>query len=90
MAEREDWLAWDNSMKTHIDQIEVRWKNDAVLAMEKQAKFNQGQNEFNDLVAVAIEDINRTNQRNTGLIFLGYCLGILNFIVAIIAFRTNG
>jgi hypothetical protein len=46
--------------------------------------------EFNDLVAVAIEDINRTQQRNTGLIFLSYCLGTLNFIVALLAFKLNG
>jgi hypothetical protein len=90
MAEREDWLAWDNSMKSHIDQIEVKWKNDAVRALEQQAKINSTMREFNDLVAVAVEDSNRIHQRNTGLIFLCYCLGILNFIVALLAFKLNG
>lgn len=89
MAEREDWISWDNSMKSYIDQVEVKWKNDAVMALEQQNIINKQQREFDDLVRVAIEEHHAEHQRTKALIGICYCLLFINFVVGFIAFTTG-
>ena len=85
MVDRQDWVAWDNSMKAHIDQVEVKWKNDALLAMERQAEVNRSIHSFNDTVVVAVEDLYNEQRTTKRMIALCGVLMALNFIVGTIA-----
>ena len=87
MADREDWVSWDNSMKAHIDQVHVAWQNEAVQAMEQQNRINKAQNEFNDLVRVAIEEAYQEHKRTKALIGIAYCLFAIDLCVGLIAFQ---
>jgi hypothetical protein len=86
-AEKEDWINWDNSMKSHIDQVEVKWKNDTIVALEQQLIINKKQNEFNDLVRVAIEEHHAEHRRTKTLIGITFCLFIIDLCVGLIAFQ---
>lgn len=86
MADRQDWIDWDNSMKSHIDQIEIKWKNDAVLAIEKQQEINRAIHSFNDTVIVAIEEIYKEQRLNRRMIALCGVLFTLNIVLGFVAF----
>ena len=86
MVERHDWVEWDNSMKSHIDQIEVKWKNDVVIALEQAAVIERKQTEFNDLVIVAVEESMNEHKRTKALIAICYCLFFIDAFVAVMAF----
>lgn len=85
MVDRQDWVSWDNSMKAHIDQVEVKWKNDAVIAMERQAEINRSIHSFNDTVVVAVEDLYAEQRTTKRMIALCGVLMALNFVVGSIA-----
>ena len=85
MVDRQDWISWDNSMKAHIDQIEVKWKNDALVAIERQQEINRAIHSFNDTVVVAIEEIYEDQRTTKRMVALCGVLMALNFIVGSIA-----
>jgi len=85
MVDRQDWVSWDNSMKAHIDQVEVKWKNDALLAIERQAEINKSIHSFNDTVVVAVEDLYEQQRTTKRMITMCGILMALNFIVGSIA-----
>ena len=63
MADRQDWIDWDNSMKAHIDQIEVSWKHDISGAFTAQGEINQ-------LLADNVEELIREHKRTRHMIAL--------------------
>lgn len=85
MVEKNDWIQWDNSLKAHIDTIEVKWKNDAIRAMEQQNQINRKAAEFDDTVIVAIEELYTQSERNRKAMHYAAILGIINLVVGFVA-----
>jgi len=87
MVDNRDWIDWDNSMKSHIDQIEVKWKNDLVLALEQTARIQQLQTDLNDELIERAEESKRQHQRTAVMVGLCWALLFINLAVAVIAIR---
>jgi hypothetical protein len=87
MVDKEDWINWDNSMKSHIDQVEVKWKNELVLAMEKSAEIDRLQHRFNKELIDEIERQADESKRNTIYIAVCICLLTINLVVGLMAFQ---
>ena len=83
MAERQDWIEWDNSMKAHIDQIEVSWKHDITGAFKAQG-------DINELLADNVAELIREHKRTRHMIALCYILVALDFVLGIAAFDAYG
>ncbi len=87
MADREDWVDWDNSMKTHIDQIEVKFKTDLVMALEKAGKVNEIQSTINEALVRETQKTYRRHEQTRIMVTVCYVLLILNVIVGAFAFQ---
>lgn len=87
MADREDWVEWDNSMKAHIDQVEVKWRHDLIGVLKNSAEIQQLQAQLNDDLIKAADEAVKKHQRTVIAIGLCFCLMIINLGVAVIAIR---
>ena len=87
MVDREDWVDWDNSMKAHIDQIEVKFKTDLVMALEKAGKINEIQSTINEALVRETQKTARKHERTRIMITVCYVLIIVNLVAGIIAFQ---
>lgn len=85
MVDRNDWIDWDNSMKTHIDQIEVKWKNDTIRAMEQQQQINKTAAAFDETVIIAFEELYKQSEQNRKGMYYAAILGIINLVIGFVA-----
>lgn len=87
MVDREDWINWDNSMKAHIDQVEVKWRHDLVNALKASSEVQQLQAKLNEDLISAAEEAERNHKRTVIWIALTFVLMVINIGVAVIAIR---
>ena len=85
MADRQDWIEWDNSMKAHIDQINVTWKNDQLLMWKDQQAINKAGADFDHAVIGAVEELYQEQQTSRRMIAICGILLCLDLIVGFIA-----
>lgn len=90
MVDRQDWISWDNSMKAHIDQIEVKWKNDVVLLAEKQAEVARTQSDINNQIVDNLKELVNEHKRTRNMIALCYMLILVDAILCIAAYDALG
>jgi hypothetical protein len=86
MADQEDWIAWDNSMKTHIDQLEVKWRHDLYNVLKDSAEIQKLQAKLNDELVKAAEEAEANHKRTVTWIALCWILLTINLGVGVLAY----